>query len=272
MKEIPESAKKLMEKFWPGPLTIILEKSDLVPKETTGGLETVALRMPVHPFANEMLKAVGVPVAAPSANRSGRPSTTKASHCIEDLDGRVELIIDGGDVPIGVESTIVDLTGEVPMLLRPGYVTLEELRETLGIVEVDPAIENANLISHAVSIQHPKAPGMKYRHYAPKAEMTILSGPIEKVADKINRLADEKTGVLTVEEHKHLYKKGVVLTCGTESDPESIAHALFASLREFDTVGVSRIYSEDFTSSGLGTAIMNRLLKAAGGEFKDVEQ
>ena len=270
VKEIPEKAKALMDAFWPGPLTMILKKSDAVPKETTGGLETVALRMPVHPFALEFLKTIGMPVAAPSANLSGRPSTTKASHVVEDLNGRVDLIIDGGDVPIGVESTIIDLTGETPMLLRPGYITVSELTAVIGPVKTDPAIENENLITHAIAIQNPKAPGMKYRHYAPKAELVIVSGEESEVIRAISEAATENTGILTVSEHLNAFKTGKTVACGSKENPDSIAHGLFAALREFDALGVQKIYAEDFTESDIGTAVMNRLLKAAGGNFLSV--
>ena len=265
VREIPESAEALMEAFWPGPLTIILPKSGLVPPETTGGLQTVALRMPSHPFANAMLKSCGCPVAAPSANRSGRPSTTRFVHVLEDLNGRAALLIDAGDVPIGVESTIIDLTGEDPMLLRPGKITLEELSSVIGPVRVDPAVLSENIISHVAEAARPKAPGMKYRHYAPKAEMWVVSGNIEETAEAINGVIDERSGILTVEEHEDLYRRGHVLTCGSLREPESIAHDLFARLRDFDELGVTRIFSEDFTEAAAGAAVMNRLLKAAGG-------
>lgn len=271
VREIPEKAEKLMDAFWPGPLTIILKKAETVPRETTGGLDTVALRFPVHPFAKEFLKAVKIPVAAPSANRSGRPSTTRASHVIEDLYGRVDLIIDGGDVPIGVESTIIDMTGEKPTLLRPGYITKEAMEAIIGPIDTDPAITGENIISHAVVVNHPKAPGMKYRHYAPKAEMTVVAGEPLRVAASISEKSDENTGILTVEEHKNLYHTGKIVVCGSLSSRESIAHGLFAALREFDALGVQKIYAEDFTEADIGTAVMNRLLKAAGGNFVNVE-
>ena len=264
-REVPEKAQELMDRFWPGPLTIILPKSSVVPDETTGGLQTVALRMPSHPFANAMLKSCGCPVAAPSANLSGRPSTTRFSHVLQDLRGRVELLIDAGDVPIGVESTIIDLSGEAPTLLRPGWITLEELSAVIGPVARDPAVLSENIIAHNAEVLHPKAPGMKYRHYAPRAEMWIISGEAKECADAINKAADERSGILTLDEHKGMYQKGRILSVGSLSDPESIAHNLFACLREFDDLGVTRIFSEDFSEEDPGTAVMNRLLKAAGG-------
>ena len=171
VREIPEAGRKLAEKYWPGPLTMIFPKKDVVPYGTTGGLDTVAVRMPSDPVANRLIKLAGIPVAAPSANTSGRPSPTRAEHVIEDMDGKIEMILDGGQVGIGVESTIVDVSGPVPTLLRPGAVTLEMLRETLGQVEVDPAI-----LGPVKGDVKPKAPGMKYRHYAPKADMASGGG------------------------------------------------------------------------------------------------
>ncbi len=265
VRGISKEAEQLMDAFWPGPLTIILPKSGLVPMETTGGLQTVALRMPSHPFANAMLLSCGCPVAAPSANRSGRPSTTRFSHVLEDLNGRTELLIDAGDVPIGVESTIIDLCGEAPMLLRPGKITLEELSSVIGPVKEDPAVLSKNIIAHTAEAARPKAPGMKYRHYAPRAVMWIVSGTASETAAAINELAGPRIGILTVEEHKDLYRSGQILSAGSLGIPESIAHTLFACLRAFDELGVEKIFSEDFSEAEVGAAVMNRLLKAAGG-------
>ncbi len=265
--EVPESAERLMDAFWPGPLTIIFKKSALVPETTSGGLQTIAVRMPSHPVANAILKTCGIPIAAPSANLSGRPSTTRASHVIEDLTGRVDLIIDGGDVPIGVESTIIDLTQDVPVMLRPGYITLEQLRSVLGEVIEDPAIRRESIIGHMNEVLHPKAPGMKYRHYAPKAPLTIFSGTEEDVIETIRSLADDTTGILTVDEHRAAYPAERTVSVGSLKDPESIAHNLFDALRSFDEMQVTRILSEDLSEADIGDAIMNRLLKAAGGSF-----
>ena len=272
VQEIPEKAQKLIDAFWPGPLTLIFRKSGQVPHETTGGLDTVAVRMPSHPIANAILRSCGVPVAAPSANLSGRPSTTSFRHVKEDLYGRVDAIIDGGDVPIGVESTILDLTGETPMLLRPGYVTKEQLESVIGPVKTDPAIENKNLIDHAIVIDRPKAPGMKYRHYAPKAELTVIGGDPEDVRRYISDHAARETGILTTEENADAYPVGVVVTCGRRSDPESVARSLFDALRTFDETGVTEILAEDLSGADIGTAVMNRLLKAAGGNYKNVSE
>lgn len=267
VKSVPESAEKLMDAFWPGPLTMILPKADCVPYATSGGLDTVAVRMPSHPVAHALLKYSRIPVAAPSANLSGRPSPTTLQHVIDDMDGRIAAIMDGGSAGIGVESTIIDLTGEVPMLLRPGYITKEQLEAVLGTVEEDPAIRRDSIIHHTNAVAHPKAPGMKYRHYAPKAEVTVLYGTPEEVAAAVNRMAKETSGILTVEEHKGLYPVGKVLSVGTLKDPETVAHNLFDVLRQFDDLSVTEIYSEDFTDIDIGTAIMNRLLKAAGGRY-----
>ncbi len=265
--EIPEKAKILIDHFWPGPLTIIFNKSDIVPEKTSGGLSTVAVRMPSHPVANAILRAVPFPVAAPSANLSGRPSTTKAAHVIEDLSGRVEQIIDGGDVPIGVESTIIDLSGEEPVLLRYGYVTVGEMEELIGPVSVDPAIRAENIISHAVSVKHPKAPGMKYRHYAPKSPVFIVSGSEDDIILAIRRKAGKRTGILTYDEHMDCFPEGFPVSVGSIQNPEEAAHRLFDALRQFDALPVDLIYAEDMSAHDIGGAIMNRLLKAAGGNL-----
>ncbi len=265
VKEVPEAGKKLAEKYWPGPLTMIFPKKDIVPYGTTGGLETVAIRMPSDPVANRLIKLAGVPVAAPSANTSGRPSPTKAEHVVEDMNGKIEMIIDSGEVGIGVESTIVDVSGEVPMLLRPGAITMEMLRETLGEVEIDPAI-----LGPLSADVKPKAPGMKYRHYAPQAEMTLVEGEMERVVEFINqesKLALEaglKVGIICTEESCESYECGILKVIGSRENEESVAHNLFAVLREFDDQKVDCIFSESFSKDRLGQAIMNRLCKAAG--------
>lgn len=258
-------AEALADAFWPGPLTMILPKADNIPYETTGGLDTVAIRMPSHPAAQALLQVCRLPIAAPSANLSGRPSPTSASHVIEDMDGRIEMIIDGGDVGIGVESTIIDLTGDVPMLLRPGFVTPEMLQQVLGTIETDAAVY------HQVGKDvHPKAPGMKYRHYAPKASMVLVEGAQDQVIDYINEETKKKReqgmriGVMATNESKDQYQADVVLSVGSRSAMDSVAHNLFRVLREFDEENVDFIYSESFDASGCGFAVMNRLLKAAG--------
>lgn len=265
-KNIPDAAWKLAEKFWPGPMTMILEKQDIVPKETTGGLNTVAIRMPSDPIAAMLIRVSGLYIAAPSANASGRPSTTKASHVWEDLHGRIAMILDGGSVQIGLESTIVDLTGEKPLILRPGYITLEDIREVLPDADFDPAVlkreRNDNIVA--------KAPGMKYRHYAPKGELTVFEGELEDVVQAVRKEAllkeaqGYKTAVLASEETKNRYRGLTVLSVGKREDEEGIAACLFDTLREFDHMGAEYIFGECFRTDGVGQAVMNRLLKAAG--------
>ena len=262
---IPEAGKKLAEKYWPGPLTMVFPKSEIVPYGTTGGLDTVAIRMPSDPIANCLIRLAGVPVAAPSANTSGRPSPTKADHVVEDMDGKIEMIIDGGEVGIGLESTIVDVSGDVPMLLRPGAITIEMLRETLGQVEIDPAI-----LGPLRADVKPKAPGMKYRHYAPKAEMSLVEGEMENVVAYINSEvkkaleAGKTVGIICTEESRDLYEGGILKVIGSREYEETVARNLFAVLREFDDRQVDCIFSESFSKDRLGQAIMNRLCKAAG--------
>ena len=261
----PEMGRRLAEAFWPGPMTMIFPKSEKVPYGTTGGLETVAIRMPSDPVASELIRLAGVPVAAPSANTSGRPSPTMAEHVYQDMNGKIEMILDGGPVGIGVESTIVDVTGEVPMLLRPGAITMEMLREVVGEVEIDPAILGP--LSPDV---HPKAPGMKYRHYAPKADLTLVEGETAEVVRTINTLAREKlqagrkVGIICTEETRGCYPGGMVRSIGERAKEETVAHNLYAVLREFDDLGAEYIFSEGFPEDNLGQAIMNRLNKAAG--------
>lgn len=264
VKEVPEEVCRIAEAFWPGPLTMILPKSELVPKETTGGLDTVAVRFPSDKIAQKLIEYSGGYIAAPSANLSGRPSPTVAKYVAEDMDGRIEMIIDGGAVGIGLESTIIDLTVSPPQILRPGYVTEEMLRKVLGRVDTDVTILSAD------SGQAPKAPGMKYRHYAPKGELTIVEGEPDAVVAYINgqvrraRENGEKTGVIGTDECAGRYCADVVKSVGSREDEEGIARHLFTVLREFDDENVERMYSESFDSAGLGQAIMNRLLKAAG--------
>ena len=261
--EIPEAAKKLAAKFWPGPLTMVMRKSDVVPYGTTGGLDTVAVRMPSHPIALEMIRHGGGYIAAPSANTSGRPSPTLASHVADDMNGIVPLILDGGAVGIGIESTIVDLTDEIPTILRPGFITKEMLQEVVGEVQIDKGLD-------ADSKTPPKAPGMKYRHYAPKAELMIVQGSSEAVVAKINALVRENeekgicTGIIGTEETISRYPAGIVKCMGTRNDELSISSHLYGILREFDESDAKVIYSESFEEGAMGSAIMNRLLKAAG--------
>lgn len=270
-RELPREAKLLADAFWPGPLTMIVWKNELVPRETTGGMDTVAVRMPSHPVALRLIRESGCLIAAPSANVSGRPSPTEASHVAADLDGRIPLILDGGPVGIGIESTIIDLTEKVPMILRPGYITAEMLAAALGEeIRTDPGIIAPD------SEQRPKAPGMKYRHYAPKAELILIRGERGRVIREINRLTGEKqqaglrVGVMASDENAGSYTADCVLCLGAEGDMEAAARQLYGTLREFDRQKADIIYAESPAASGVGAAVMNRLCKAAGYQISDV--
>lgn len=274
--DVPEEAYILAKKFWPGPLTMILPRGKNVPRETTGGLDTVAVRMPSHPAALALIRESGVCIAAPSANASGRPSPTSAEHVAEDLSGRIDMILDGGSVNIGIESTIVDLTARPPMILRPGYISREMLKEVLGNVCFDPAVLEGN----GEKILRPRAPGMKYRHYAPKGELTIFRGEQEKVAEaiKIRSRAEaflgKRVGIIATEETKDIYSADsqdiLVKSIGKRSQEDSVARGLYRILREFDHEGVEVILAESFDGGKLGQAIMNRMLKAAGNRVENV--
>ncbi len=264
VEEIPKEAEKLAAAFWPGPMTMIFNKSSLVPYETTGGLDTVAVRFPSNKIAAAMIRAGGGYIAAPSANKSGRPSPTEALYCKEDLDGEVEMIIDGGQVGIGLESTIIDLTEEKPTILRPGYITKEMLEKVLGEVDVDRTIIAPN------SGIRPKAPGMKYRHYAPQGDLAIVEGSPEHVVSYINEACGKAkaegkvTGIICTDETRDRYQADYVYSAGTRSDEETVARQLFKILREFDDDGAQVLFSESFAGGGICMAIMNRLMKAAG--------
>lgn len=268
--QIPPQARKLAEHFWPGPLTMIFGKRGIVPPETTGGLNTVAVRMPSHPVALALIHAAGGYIAAPSANTSGKPSPTLAEHVALDMDGRIPMILDGGAVGIGIESTIVDFSEKVPMVLRPGYITQDMIKEVIGEIGMDPGLVEEN------SSIHPKAPGMKYKHYAPRAELILVNGAQEKVQQTINNLAREaiesgKTaGVIGTDESCKGYQYGIVKSIGTRSDEDTIARHLYGILREFDEQNVDIIYSESFSTPRIGEAIMNRMLKAAGHQVIEV--
>lgn len=263
-RNISDKAKQIMERFWPGPLTLIFEKQYIVPYGTTGGLSTVAVRMPTDEIAKAVIRAGGGYISAPSANTSGRPSPTSAEHVQEDFDGKIDMIIDGGNVDIGLESTIVDMTVEPPMILRPGAITKEMLEEVVGEVAVDAALITEE------SEEAPKAPGMKYRHYAPKAQLMIVEGEMENVVKAIRQIAYEQTclgykvGIIATDETEEFYTNGIVKNIGTRTNENSIAKNLYSVLREFDEEDVDYIYSESFEVDGIGDAIMNRLNKAAG--------
>lgn len=262
---VPDWAKRLMDAFWPGPLTLVFPKKAVVPDGTTGGLSTVAVRMPSHETARKLIRAAGVPIAAPSANTSGRPSPTTALHVLADMDGKIDCILDGGDAGFGLESTIIDATGPVPVILRPGYISGEMIREIVGRVETDRAVEQP-----LGAGETPKAPGMKYRHYAPRAGLVIVAGSEEAVTARINAMtaeyeaAGKPCGVICTEETKAGYQCGNKKVIGSKMQQESIAHNLYAVLRQFDEEDTEIIFSESFDGGQLGQAIMNRLKKAAG--------
>ena len=270
--EVTEDGLKLAKAFWPGPLTLVFKKKETVPPQTTGGLDTVAVRMPCHAVARELIKRSGIYIAAPSANLSGRPSPTQAKHVIEDLDGRIDIIIDGGSPDIGIESTIVDVSGSKAVILRPGYITKDMLKDVLCDVSTDPAIEGIVPQKDIVA----KAPGMKYRHYAPKGQLLIVEGSPDRVARKINSLVSEKdtegykTAVIATDETKDKYKCNIIKSIGTRKSENSIAASLYNILREMDYMEVQYIYSESFGAGILGGAVMNRMLKAAAGHIIQV--
>lgn len=258
-------ANDLMEKFFPGPLTIILNKKDIIPDETSAGLKTIGIRMPSNEIARKLIEFSGVPIAAPSANISGRPSPTDVNRCIEDLNDRVDCIIGGNNSNVGVESTIVDCTVEPPCVLRPGGITLEQLKQVYNDIYIDPSI-----MAKPSDNLKPKAPGMKYRHYAPKAPVKIIKGDLKKTIEKINEIVqnyidnNKTVGIIATEETRQFYKNGYVVSLGSRKDMNKIAHNLFETLRSFDDKNVDVILSEAFDENGIGLAIMNRLNKSAG--------
>ncbi|MFK3939852.1 L-threonylcarbamoyladenylate synthase [Alkalihalobacillus sp. NPDC078783] len=258
--EIPPIAEKLMDAYWPGPLTLIFRANDKVPTNVTAGLSTVAIRMPSHSVARELLEKSGVPVAAPSANLSGRPSPTTADHVWTDLEGRIAGVVDAGATGVGVESTVLDISGETPMILRPGGITREELTEVCGHVELDQALVDDG--------QAPKSPGMKYTHYAPKGSLTLVRDRalIQELATKA-RAEGKRVGVLTTEERVNRYDADFVYACGSDGDLSTTAALLYHGLRAFDDQEIDVIFSEVFDEHGVGAAIMNRLEKAAGGRM-----
>lgn len=267
VRQVPDFLPALIERFWPGPLTIVLKKSSIVPDIITAGLDTVAVRMPSHPVALELIRLSGIPVAAPSANLSGRPSPTCAQHVIEDLDGRVDVIIDAGKCDVGLESTVLDLSSISPVILRPGGISFEELNEVIPL--------ECGVTSNATS--KPKAPGMKYTHYAPKAGMVLVVGETANMLSRIKHLAGKyssegiNVGIMATEQTKDSYgNEYCVFSMGNRDKPETIAARLFATLRSFDETDVGIIISESLPEEGIGSAIMNRLKKAAGGNLDRV--
>lgn len=259
--DINENAKIIMEKFWPGPITIILKKKDIVPMRTSGGLNTVAIRMPSNPIAKALLEAVKLPIAAPSANISGRPSPTRGKHVYEEMNNRVDGIILGGDSTFGLESTVLDLTNDIPTILRPGSITKEDLEGAIGQVNVDPALEKKEDNIKA------KAPGMKYKHYSPNADVYIVSGDINNVVEKVNEMSDNnakeglKCAVMCLDENKDKYKCNTIVL---GRSLEEVASNLFNALITADEQKYDIVYTEEFSNCGVGRAIMNRLLKSAG--------
>lgn len=268
VNKVTDNAKKIIDVFWPGPITLVLPKADCVPETVTGGLDTVAVRYPSNKIARELIKTAGIPVAAPSANSSGKPSPTRASHVEFDLRGKIEMIIDGGAADWGLESTILDVSCEKPVLLRPGAITKEMIEDVVGEIDVDPAVfskPSADIV--------PKAPGMKYKHYSPSANVILVSGNRENVIKTINQKIKEdsdkglKVGVMATEQTKDCYKGENILVVGDRQKPETIGANLFKILRKFDFIGVDVVYSEVFDEDGEGAAIMNRLNKAAGFNY-----
>lgn len=262
-KDIPLTAYKLADAYWPGPMTMILRRKDIVPDAVTAGLDTVGMRCPAHPLCRAIIDAAGVPVAAPSGNTSGRPSPTTAQHMLEDMDGKIDAIVDGGPCSVGVESTIIDLTDTPARLLRPGGITLEQLEAVLGEVAVDPAV--TRLMGAG---EQPKAPGMKYRHYAPKAPVTVVTGDPQKSAEYIASHAAPEDGIICFDEFLPLFTRRSetrpVMDLGPAGDKEEQARHIFDALRSFDHTSVPAIWAQCPDATGIGLAIANRLNKAAG--------
>lgn len=263
--QIPDIANKLFESFWPGPMTVILKKSSLIPLVTTSGLDCVGIRLPSNIIARQLIQSAGVPIAAPSANLSGKPSPTYVQRCIEDLDGKIDYILGGKNCRIGLESTVIDCTVKPPCILRPGAITLEMFKKIDDDIYIDPAV-----MEKPDENMKPKAPGMKYRHYAPKAPVKIIIGDVQKTVAKINEIVqnyiceNKVVGIMATDETFKSYKYGVVLSLGSRNDMLSIASNLFETLRSFDDRNVDVILSEGFEEIGLGVAVMNRLKKSSG--------
>lgn len=262
---VPEPARQLMDRFWPGPLTIILPRNPQVPDATTAGLDTVAVRMPSHPLARDIIRASGLPLAAPSANRSGFPSPTTAQHCIDDLTGRVPAIVDGGSCGYGVESTVITLAGDRPRLLRPGAVTLEEMQAVIGPIQVDPAVTD-QLRAGAVAA----SPGMKYKHYSPKARVYLVRGSLNSFCRYVNALPGEDVYAMVFDGEKQGLTRPA-FEYGAEQDHLRQAQELFYLLREFDDLGAREVYVRCPSTDGVGLAVYNRLIRAAAFTFIDLD-
>lgn len=265
-ESIPEKAIALMDKLWPGPLTLVFKKSSIIPRIITAGLNTVAIRMPEHPVARELIRLADIPVAAPSANVSGKPSTTTAQHVLHDLDGKIEMIIDAGSSRVGLESTVLDMTVDPPMLLRPGGITPKQIEEIIGHIEIDKTILGKVNIDNV-----PKCPGMKYKHYAPKAQVILvkskdINNQVIKICELAEKISSEgkKVVVFATDQTVNRYKDYEVISMGDRNNPETIASSIFSLMREFDDKGVEVILAETVDENGVGLAIMNRMVKAAG--------
>lgn len=265
VEEVPEKAKILAEKFWPGPLTMIFKKSSIIPDEVSAGLETVAVRMPSHKDAREIIKRSGIPLAAPSANTSGRPSPTNAKRVLEDMDGKIDAVFDGGNCEYGVESTVITLVGDVPTLLRPGGITYTQLCDALGEVNIDKGV-----LSPVDNNRKVASPGMKYKHYAPKAHVTIIKGSFEGFKNYVEQNAKEGCAVMCFEGEEKYFSLPCV-TYGTEKDHLSQSKRIFEALRETDSLGAQRVYARCPSTDEIGLAVLNRLLRAAAFEVIEVE-
>lgn len=273
--EISETTHQLIERFWPGPLTLVVKKRPEVPGYASAGLDTVSVRLPLGVIARQLIKLSGTCIAAPSANTSGRPSPTRAAHVAHDMDGKIDMILDGGPADFGLESTILDVSGARPVLLRPGAVTWEMLEQTVGPVDIDPAV-----LHEPQDTKRPRSPGMTYTHYAPLAKVTVVTGEVSHIAEKIKLLAaaaGKKTGILATEQTMRYYAdipstagSILVLVSGDRDRPSTIAEGLFDNLRRFDLHGVDEVYAEGLHEEGIGMAIMNRLKRAAGYRIIEV--
>jgi L-threonylcarbamoyladenylate synthase len=266
VKEVSPKAKMLIERFWPGPLTLIFKRSEIVPDVTVAGLDTIAIRMPRHNVALALLRESNCPIAAPSANLAGKPSPTRAEHVLEDLNERIDAVLDAGPTNIGVESTVLDLTHDPPQILRPGGTPYEDLKQILGNVELHPVA----IAEKEVPVEKARSPGVKHKHYAPRAEVIVVEGDIPAIIRKVEELAEHyaqkglKVGVLATDETAAYYRNHIVKSLGSRTSLETIAKSLFKLLREFDLENVDIIIAEGVPPQGLGLAVMNRLRKAAG--------
>jgi len=265
--EILPAARRMMDAFWPGPLTMVFPKAEKVPMRVTAGLSTVAIRFPSHPVARRLIDQAGVPIAAPSANRSGRPSPTRAAHVLEDMNGKIPLILDGGACEVGLESTVLDVTGEIPRILRPGGITRQQIAAVAGAALVDPAVLNPLKPGQQV-----RSPGMKYRHYAPKGNLTVLggAGAVREILNRYDRAAaaGKNPLILALESDFSSFGNRRVLSLG--ADARDMAERLFSALREADALGADPIFSEAVSKEGVGLAVMNRLLRAAAFQYEEV--